>query len=203
MFDIDAQHVGDQARGRTGISVALAQDRFHAFADAFAFGFQILQQSLARDQAGAMFLGGAELLADLRDLLAERGCFRLLGFELRLLLGDVGRSRRRASPEARCAAFERFDLARTMRRRSAKPRLLGGDVLPLDLDRAQPAVDLASLRIRSRIGGLVLLDFLIELVELKLPVAKRLLALLDLLAVLLEARPSAMQARRFRFRAMR
>ena len=114
MLDIDAQHVRDEPADEREFLLALAQDRFHAFADAFAAGFQILQQLLPRDQARAMLLGGAELLADLRDLLAERGCDSArLASSCDCCSRDRRDDRRRASPEARRAALRAASISAT------------------------------------------------------------------------------------------
>jgi hypothetical protein len=94
VLDIDAEHVGDEASDEGVFFLTLAEDGFDAFADAFAFGFQVLKESLAGDEAGALFAGGAELLGDLGDLLAEGGSLVGAFFELALegldFLGDGG-----------------------------------------------------------------------------------------------------------------
>jgi hypothetical protein len=48
--------------------LALAQDGLHALANPFTTRLQVFQELLARDQAAAVFLGGAEVFADLLDL---------------------------------------------------------------------------------------------------------------------------------------
>ena len=63
---------------------------------------------------------------------------------------------------------------------------MDGDILAFDLDRAQPAVDRRKLAHQIQNGGLVLLDLLVGLVELKLPVAKGLLTLIDLPAMVFQ-----------------
>ena len=47
MFHIHAKNVGNQAAHERKFLLALAEDTFHAFADAFALGFQVFQQFLA------------------------------------------------------------------------------------------------------------------------------------------------------------
>ena len=57
MLDIDAEHVRNQAADKGEFCFALAKDGFDAFADAFAICFEVREQFLAGDEAGAMLLG--------------------------------------------------------------------------------------------------------------------------------------------------
>jgi hypothetical protein len=59
VFDIDAKQIGDQAADEGILLLTLAEDGFDAFADALAFGFQILEELLTGEEAGTLFAGGA------------------------------------------------------------------------------------------------------------------------------------------------
>src|SRR5688500_1016592 len=111
VFDVHAQDVGDQAADEGEFLVALAEDALDAFADAFAARFKILEQLLARDQAGAVLLGGAEVLANLLDLLAELLRVAALGFELALLLVDGGHNNLQLVARLRTLRVEGFNFA--------------------------------------------------------------------------------------------
>jgi hypothetical protein len=111
VFDVHAQHIGDEAADEGESLLALAEDGFDAFADAFAAGFEILQQLLSRDQAGAVLLGGAEVFADLLDLLAKLLGVATLGFELLLLIVDRGEDDLQLVVGLRALRVEGFNLA--------------------------------------------------------------------------------------------
>ena len=90
VLDIDAQNVGDDAADEGKFAVALAEDGFDAFGEAFALGFQILKKFLAGEEGAAVLAGAAELLGDFGDLPAEGGGFVGAGVEALLEVGELG-----------------------------------------------------------------------------------------------------------------
>jgi hypothetical protein len=124
-----------------------AEHGFHAFADAFALGFQILQQFLAESNPERCSLAAPKLLADVAI------CWPIPGRFLRRHPASPADRRCLAAASSASAAIGRALQAIRFADHDApaiaQALLLGGDVFPLDLDRAQPAVHCASLRIRS------------------------------------------------------
>jgi len=179
MLDIDAQDIRDQSADEREFLLALPQDAFYAFADAFALCFQIGEDALAGQETRAMFFGAAKLFVDLRDLPAKLGGFFATAIERSLLLANVLKRLIELRLSFLPLGVERFKFCQNDSTALGQSALMSDDIFSLDLNRAQPAVHLRQLSHQIENGGLVLLDLLIGLVELKLAIPERLLALLD------------------------
>ena len=178
--------------------------RFHAFADAFALGFQILQQLLPRKQSRSMLLRRPKLLADLRDLLAQLPPPPPLGLQLRLLLRPICPSLHPASAasSARCR-FQRLQFSRPPPAAARASRVCCAAIFFRSISIA-PSRLLICRQLPHQIQNrrLVLLDLLIDLLQLKLPIAKRLLPLLDQPPMLFKFAVSRSSAARLRLQRL-
>ncbi len=134
VFHIHAQHIRHQSADEAELLIALPQHALDAFADAFALGFKILQQLLPRDEPAAMLLGGAQLLGQRRDLLAQIRRIAALSIELPLLRGDRILRRLQFLLQIGALRIEPFDLLNNNAPAFRQPGLLRRDILAFDID---------------------------------------------------------------------